>query len=210
MAELFLRLQKGEPLRAADKRNAIRGPVRTAVAERLARHRVFPLLGVKDKRQAWQEFAAIALLLAVEGGPCSLKGADLNDLYADQSFDSNGPALEMAENLLEDLALVAESGPGIIRTRWGFVDLYLCLMRLRTNGQLVDPRRMLDVFRSFEAERMEGGAKINEARTSFSNPDLADDPADLDESLNVKPDMLVYIQAFARDGATKENVLPKI
>ena len=36
--ELFLRLQKGEPLRSAEKRNAMAGPVRDFVVDRMAKH----------------------------------------------------------------------------------------------------------------------------------------------------------------------------
>ena len=36
--ELFLRLQRGEPLRAAETRNAIAGPIRDFVVERMASH----------------------------------------------------------------------------------------------------------------------------------------------------------------------------
>jgi hypothetical protein len=123
VAELFLRLQRGEPLRAAEKRNAILGPVRDFVANRLARLPVFPNLGIPDRRFTWHELGAIALLLTIRSGPTTLKGADLNDLYEDQGFEPDGEQAELTIKWLSQLDAVAQISPGAITTRWGFVDL---------------------------------------------------------------------------------------
>jgi hypothetical protein len=205
VAELFLRLQKGEPLRAAEKRNAIQGPVRSFVADTLSRHRVFPLLGVKDNRFAWHEFASIALLLTISDGPASLKGADLSDLYGERGFDSQGETAVRTANVLELLAQVAESKPGAIKTRWAFVDLLVCLLRIeKLNFRPVD---LLEAFLAFEDERVSAQARIAEIRANLSNPDLPEDPDELQSDVpDIRPDMLAYVQAFSREGATKENV----
>ena len=48
--ELFLRLQRGEPLNAAEKRNAMAGPVRDFVANILARHSVWNTTAIRSAR----------------------------------------------------------------------------------------------------------------------------------------------------------------
>jgi hypothetical protein len=208
VAELFLRLQRGEPLRAAEKRNAILGPVRDFVANRLATLPVFSHLGIPDRRFTWHELGAIALLLTIRGSPTTLKGADLNDLYEDQSFDPNGKTAELTIQWLSQLDSVAKVSPGVITTRWGFVDLLLCLMRLGQEGHTWTGQDVMDFFLDFEAERKEAATRLAELRAEVSELD----PSEMDaqeavlELPSVKSDMFSYVQAFSREGATEENV----
>lgn len=208
VAELFLRLQRGEPLRAAERRNAILGPVRDFVADQLAALPVFPHLGIPDRRFTWHELGAIALLLTINGGPTTLKGADLNDLYEDQTFIPNGEKGQRTIHWLSQLDAVAEESPGAITTRWGFVDLLLCLMRLSQEGYTWTGQDVMDFFLDFEAERKEAATLLSELRAEVSELD----PSEMDaqeavlELPTVKPDMFSYVQAFSREGATEENV----
>jgi hypothetical protein len=208
VAELFLRLQAGEPLRAAEKRNAILGPVRDFVANRLATLPVFSHLGIPDRRFTWHELGAIALLLTIRGGPATLKGADLNDLYEDQGFDPNGETARLTIQWLNQLDAVAQISPGAITTRWGFVDLLLCLMRLDQEGTTWTGQDVMDFFLAFENERKEAATRLAEFRAEVSELD----PSEMDaqeavlELPAVKPDMFSYVQAFSREGATEENV----
>jgi hypothetical protein len=208
VAELFLRLQKGEPLRAAEKRNAILGPVRDFVANHLAALPVFPHLGIPDRRFTWHELGAIALLLTIRDGPTTLKGADLNDLYEDQSFDPNGEKANLTIHWLSQLDAVAQKSPGAITTRWGFVDLLLCLVRLEQEEQPWTGQDVMEFFIDFEAERKEAATRLAEFRDEMSELD----PSEMNvqqaarELPALKPDMFSYVQAFSREGATEENV----
>lgn len=208
VAELFLRLQRGEPLRAAEKRNAILGPVRDFVAGRLARHPVFSHLGIPDRRFTWHELAAIALLLTIKEGPSALKGADLNDLYEDADFDRGGAKATATVEGLDALGEVARVRSGYIMTRWGFVDLYLCLMRTRTEGDVIEPSTVMQFFVEFEIERKEAATQLAELRAEVSELELSDVEAQqtVVELPQVEPDMFTYVQAFSREGATEENV----
>jgi hypothetical protein len=208
VAELFLRLQKGEPLRAAEKRNAILGPVRDFVANDLATLPVFPHLGIPNRRFTWHELAAIALLLTIREAPTTLKGADLNDLYENRSFDPNGEKAELTIHWLSQLDVVAQQSPGVITTRWGFVDLLLCLMRLEQEGQSWTGQEVMGFFIDFEAERKDAATRLAEFRDEMSEID----PSEMDvqeaarELPALNPDMFSYVQAFSREGATEENV----
>lgn len=208
VAELFLRLQRGEPLRAAEKRNAILGPVRDFVANRLATLPVFPDLGIIDRRFTWHELGAIALLLTIRDGPATLKGADLNDLYEDQGFDPDGEMAELTIRWLSQLHTVAQVRPGEITTRWGFVDLLLCLMRLDQDDVAWTGRDVMDFFLDFEAERKEVATRLAEllAEVSELDPSEMDAQEAVLELPSVKSDMFSYVQAFSREGATEENV----
>ena len=77
--ELFLRLQRGEPLNAAERRNAMRGPVRDFVANKLAQHDLWSNTGIRPARFGLAEHSAIVLALAKAKGSTSLRGADLQN-----------------------------------------------------------------------------------------------------------------------------------
>lgn len=208
VAELFLRLQRGEPLRAAEKRNAIRGPVRDFVANTLSKHPVFPNLGIPDRRFTWHELAAIALLLTISDGPSTLKGADLQDLYDDAEFDPAGAHAVRTTSTLTRLNETAKVSPGTIATRWGFVDLFLCLQCFDDADTPAPPDRVMEFFVAFETERKEAATRIAEFRAEVSELDLAEVEAHeaVVQLPEVKPDMFSYVQAFTREGATEENV----
>ena len=117
--EFFLRLQKGEPLNAAERRNAMIGPVRDFVATQLAEHRLWETTGISSRRFGIHEHSAIALALVKAGEPTSLKGADLERLYEDQDFEPDGETARGTLALLDALHKISRSKPRVLRTRWG-------------------------------------------------------------------------------------------
>ena len=205
--ELFQRLQKGEPLNAAEKRNAMDVPVRRFVAESLACHRVWPETGLKNRRHAWDEMSAIALALVKANGPTGLKGADLLVLYEDVSFDALSEISDQTLALLEQLYEVAAVDRGRLRTRWGIVDLLLSLKRLGDEGTRLTPETVMNFFSTFEAERQQATAALSDLRSTVV--ELAVSEVGSEERLElpeIVPDMLTYVGAFAREGATRDNV----
>ena len=209
VAELFLRLQQGETLRAAERRNAIQGPVREFVRHRLVLMPVFTNMGIADRRMTWHELAAIALLLTIAGGPTTIKSADLKELYEDIDFNATGREAEATVQALSELNEIAVVRPGTITTRWGFVDLILSLRRLRNEKVDWEPATVMEFFVRFEEERKNAATRLSEFQAEVlefdpSNPDasaaLPDLPADL------MPDMFTYVGAFAREGAIEYNV----
>ena len=204
--ELFQRLQKGEPLNAAERRNAMLGPVRNFVANEMANHPLWPETGLRSKRFGWHEMSAIVLALVCTDGPTSLKGADLFALYEDGSFDPEGPIAKRALNLLSRLKSIAETERGMLRTRWGVVDLLLSLMRLEAAGDIPDPHKIREFFQNFEEERRAGAAELSDLRSAVMG--LAVDQVEEEERElpSIEPDMLTYLTAFTREGASEANV----
>ncbi|MEU8342347.1 DUF262 domain-containing protein [Spirillospora sp. NPDC048832] len=196
--ELFLRLQEGVSLNNAEKRNAVTGLVRDFVHRLAEEHPLFPLLsGQPNKRFYWQELGAIALRLELAGGPADLKSADLDTLYKDTTFDLNGPAANKCTATLDFMARIARSDPGKIRTRWGFVDMYLALRVLLEEHNLEGrEEEILQSHLDLESERLEAAGALDELLTpdeyGTTDPD--------------KIDLFNYISAFSREGATRRNV----
>ena len=205
--ELFLRLQKGEPLNSAEKRNAMDGPVRDFVANTMVRHRLWQLTGLSARRFGIHEHAAIVLALVRERGPTALKGVDLEALYQVETLDPKGQEAQRTIALLDLLSDIASFGERAIRTRWGLVDLSIAVMRLQDDGQPVPPKATMQFFRAFEVRRREVATVLDELQTELVEKTLDDDAAG--ESIDLPPiekDMLAYHLRFAREGATEENV----
>lgn len=205
--ELFLRLQRGEPLRSAETRNAIAGPIRDFVVERMADHPFWSLTGIREARFGYHEHSAILLAIVMNGGPTALKGPDLQALYETTRFDPNGTFATQSLDLLDELQSIASLGQGIIKTRWGLVDLAIAIMRLKSEVKSAPPQTVMDCFRSFEDLRRDVAASLSDLQSELVEKAL-DDESD-DESLqlpDISPEMLTYHLAFTREGATQENV----
>lgn len=206
--ELFLRLQEGEPLNAAEKRNAMAGPVRDFVADELVQHPLFGSLGIRQRRYNWHELAAIAVLLVRAEGPTTIKGADLHELYDDGDFDPEGAVANRVRSLFGHLTDITQQDPGAVKTRWGFVDLLLCIMRLEAEGHGWDPVEVSSFYTNFEDERKDASTRLAEWRAEVSEigPGTQVEREPVPTPPDVEPDMFVYVQSFAREGATKMNV----
>ena len=205
--ELFLRLQRGEPLNAAERRNAMSGPVKEFVAGRLATHSLWAETGMRSARLGLHEHSAIVLALVLNGGPTALKGADLYRLYELNDFNPDGPIANRTIRLLDNLREIASFERGAIRTRWGLVDLSIVLMRLENDGSILKPDQIMDFFKKFEEDRRSVGVKLGDLQTKLV--ELSDDdgpPPDEIEFSQIPSDMLSYYLAFAREGATQENI----
>ena len=204
--ELFLRLQKGEPLRAAEKRNAVAGPVRDFVAGSLARHSLWPKSGIRESRYGWHEHSAIILALARSGGPTGLKGADLQQLYEVDDFDPLGSDASLAKYLLDTLEKINDAGQENIRTRWGIVDLSITLIKFRVNNLDVSPAKIMKFYEEFESERRRVSQILSDLQTEVIELSVDEDYLSNEVELpQIQRDMFEYYMAFSREGATKEN-----
>lgn len=205
--ELFLRLQKGEPLNPAERRNAIPGSVRDFVADTLAKHRVWDDTRIKPNRGAREEISAIVLALVMSHGPTGLKSADLESLYEEGEIEPSGDIAARTLTLLDTLYEIARVEPGTLRTRWGIVDLSLSIMRIEEENMIVSPQSIMEFFQEFETERREATTELADLRSTVVDLSASESPSDLLLELpTIKLDMLTYVNAFSRDGATRDNI----
>ena len=209
--ELFLRLQKGEPLKAAERRNAIAGPIRDFVANTLALHSFWPKSGIREARLGWHEHSAIVLALALQDGPTGVKGADLQQLYSDQDFDPGGAAADRAVRVLSTLDRLEDAtGEVLVRNRWAVVDLAVVVMRLDREDRPIDSEGLAVFFQEFEAERLRVGRELRNLQTEVIELSTEESGNDLTIYLpSAAPDMLAYYLAFSREGASKESVVKR-
>jgi hypothetical protein len=126
--EMFLRLQNGTTLKAAEKRNAMPGRMGDFVRE-LTRHPFFVRLPFPNYRFTHDELAAQMTLLELEGGPADVRSRRLERMYEEhREFDFNGLP---ARKVRRTLDLLARSLPGPITALQKTTALSLYLMTSR-------------------------------------------------------------------------------
>lgn len=94
--ELFVRLNSGKPLTAAERRNAMGGVVPGLVREIRSSQFFETCVAFSSRAGSHEQAAAKLLLLAAVGGPVNLKRAQLDDLYERGKVASEVSFLEKA------------------------------------------------------------------------------------------------------------------
>jgi len=144
--EMFLRLQNGTTLNAAEKRNAMRGNMKDFVRD-LSQHEFFQRCGFKNHRFAHDLIAAQMVHANLEGKPCSVKSAELNKMYEkNENFDSIG---KEAKNIKKTINLLRDAFPEKTPelTKLTSLSLFLIFSYLRENFDLKN--RITEIGRWF-------------------------------------------------------------
>jgi hypothetical protein len=106
--EMFLRLQNGTTLNAAEKRNAMSGRMKDFVRE-VSQHDFFKMCGFKNHRFAHDLVASQMIRIALAGQPCAVKNADLVKMYEqNEDFDNKSSA---AKHILRTLDILLKAFP---------------------------------------------------------------------------------------------------
>lgn len=159
--EMFLRLQNGTTLNAAEKRNAMNGNMKTFVRD-LALHPFFLNCGFKNNRFAYDLVASQMVRVSIAGKPCSVKNSDLVKMYEqNQAFDGNGKLGKQIKRTLDFMQQVfPDKTPEL--TKLTSLSLFIVFLYLRENFY-VDGRvsELREWFINFETMR-----KADEARPS--------------------------------------------
>ena len=151
--DMFLRLQNGTTLKAQEKRNAMPGAMRDFIKS-LSEHAFFEKCRFSNSRYTYDLVAAQLTRLELAGGPVSIRNADLNRMYADNtSFDASGPKARKVRRVLDFLGRAfPEKTPEL--ERYNVVTLYCIASSLLESyvHQGLEPK-LRDWFLSFETER---------------------------------------------------------
>jgi hypothetical protein len=151
--EMFLRLQNGTTLKAQERRNAMPGQMRTFVRG-LAAHPFLENCGFANSRFNFDLVAAQITALELNGGPCNIKNANLNAMYAEhQGFDVTSTKAKKVRRVLDYLLeCFPEKSPEL--ERFSVISLYAlvshCLERYAMSGRHAQLREW---FLAFEAAR---------------------------------------------------------
>jgi hypothetical protein len=153
--EMFLRLQNGTSLNAAEKRNAMKGKMKEFVRQ-LARHEFFNNCGFKNHRFAYDLVAAQMVRVAMQGKPCGVNTPELKKMYENnENFDING---ELAKQIRKTLDFMIKAFPEKTPelTKLTALSLYAIFMYLMKNYDIKNRlNEISDWFIKFETWRKE-------------------------------------------------------
>lgn len=164
--EMFVRLQNGSTLKAAEKRNALPGNMKYFIRE-LAEHRFFKVCGFENKRFQFDHVAAQCMLLEMNSGPRNIKNADLEKMYLEnQSFDKNSDNAKKVNKTFNFLRRIfSEKTPEL--KRFNVISLYLLVSMLLEKYAVSDLEEEISKwFINFESNRSEELDKPEDERNS--------------------------------------------
>ena len=171
--DMFLRLNKGTPLSAAEKRNAIRGEMRDANKE-LAKHKFFKIkINFNPKRFAVDAVCAQLTLLTIERGSTDTKGRQLRTMYEKNRKYSdktkNNRTIKGILNLMNNIFPQKET----YMKKYSISSFYFFLKELIENFVIkkISKTEFYKFFTEFETERQNNN-RISEDST-YCDTDLS-------------------------------------
>ena len=166
--EMFFRLNNGETLTAAEKRNALPGQMKEFVKE-LAMHPFFQNVAFKNTRYAFDQVCAQMTLLELVGEPCDTKARALEKMYREQvKFDKNGSVAKKIKRVLNFLDNAFPEKMPELRKQ-NVVSLYLLISELMEKYAISGREATLrEWYIQFESDRRVEQDKDEDER----DPDL--------------------------------------
>jgi 5-methylcytosine-specific restriction endonuclease McrA len=162
--EMFTRLNNGETLTTAEKRNAMPGDMKDFVRE-LAFHPLFGKVPFKNTRYAFDQVCAQMTCLELASGPTDTKARDLERMYKDHiKFDRNARTARKIKRVLNFLDnAFTEKTPELGKEN--VVSLYLLASELVEKYAMSGKETTFrEWFINFEKERREERNKPEDER----------------------------------------------
>lgn len=170
--DMFLRLNKGTPLSAAEKRNAIRGEMRDAV-KNLAKHKFFKSkINFSASRFSVDAVCAQLTLLFIHGGATDTKGRELNELYKHyKKYPEKTKNSKELNNTLTFFDKVFKKKESYLK-KYSISSFFLLYQDLKKNYTIANlrPEQFYKFFTEFETSR-------------HKNNNLAEDSTNFDKEL---------------------------
>ncbi len=195
--DLFLRLQEGESLTPAEKRNAMLGNMRDFVSD-LAEHPVFKVVSKKNKRNLYDDWIAHVVCLEISGGSSDIKAEDLRKMYEGRrKFDKDSKEAKKIKGVLNYFKKSFDEETPEMDIKWGFVDYYFLISSLMDDYILINKEKEFGEFYiGFESNR----------RDADDPSVLIKEPLDGSNQDDWNMDLYRYIEAFTRSGGTKKSI----
>ncbi len=117
--DMFIRLQSGMPLNAAENRNAISGPIRDFVRNVASTHQLITdSIAFPNRRFAHDEIVAQMLMIEINGGPAPVTSSRLRAMYENGSrFNERSASASKFKRVLNFLAQsFPEKSPELTKT----------------------------------------------------------------------------------------------
>ncbi len=164
--EMFVRLQNGTTLKAAEKRNALPGNMKDLIRN-ISTHKFFESVGFQNKRLDYQQISAQCMKLELEGEATNIRNTDLEKMYLNNvDFDLEGREAKKIERTLNFLTKAfPEKTPELKKV--SVTTLYLLTSMLLEKYAVSGKERDFgNWFIDFESRRMQEMRKPEEERNN--------------------------------------------
>ena len=164
--EMFVRLQNGTSLKAAEKRNALPGNMKYFVRD-LAQHDFFKLCGFDSKRYDYDQVAAQCTALELNGGPCNIRNVELEKMYIEgENFDKESAEAKKIYKVFNFLKTVFQEKTPELK-KFNVISLYLLSsILLEKYARFENPQKLAKWFIDFETKRLQETEKPEDERDS--------------------------------------------
>jgi hypothetical protein len=155
--EIFLRLQNGTPLNAAEKRKALPGEMKTIVAA-LAEHAFFEeLCGFSSKRFGYEDAAAKVLHLLLRGTLTDIREGSIRATYEQwKTIEPDNPEVATLKKAMNFLRKAFKGKPNPKFKKFSAISLlYLTVELLESYDLQKYPSEFGEAYLKFEAKRAE-------------------------------------------------------
>ena len=191
--ELFWRLQQGSTLNSAEKRNCMPSVLGDHVRSMSRNHSFFRNSGCSftHVRHRADEICTYAFALEISGATNDLKAPNLKNLYESHKSGVPQTILSKVNRNLNYLNKMLDEEPKCLKTKWGFVDVYLLVSKQKR--KIGKPKDFVQRYLSFESRRREYNSDpsklVSKKKPSARDKRLYD-----------------YISAFNSGGSTAKNI----
>jgi hypothetical protein len=189
---LFGRLQEGEPLVPAEKRNAIISKVGSLIDNFAINHNFFTKSRIAAERFKRQDYFAHAVALIAYKNTSPLKAALLLRLYLDKDLALSQENQKTIANVLDVMSDIDLNCVARIYKKYHFIDVFWYLHRNAGRLSQIDVKTFADSYDELERKRLAVG-----------------DPEVLISGSSVSPEnraLYTYYVAFKYSGAESENI----
>lgn len=153
--DMFLRLQNGTPLNAAEKRRALPGNMRSVVAK-LADHKVFELCAFKNHRYAFEDVVAKVLHLTLYAGITDIRQGSIRKTYdANRLIADSHPAVRKMKGAFNFLGRAFKNSPNPKLKKYSIISLTFLVSELLERYNLNSyPQQFSESYLKFETRRI--------------------------------------------------------
>lgn len=150
---LFGRLQLGEILKPAEKRNAILCKVGNDIDTLATTHKFFVSSKIPKERFNQQDFLAHALTLISYNNSFDLKADLIQRMYLDKSLDWSFEELQKIDIVLDTMFEIDSRSKKRINKKFWFLDIFWFLYQNLKPSSIIDYIGFANKFDMFEQER---------------------------------------------------------
>ncbi len=194
---LFGRLQEGEPLVPAEKRNAIISTLGHLIDNFAMNHSFFTNSRIPANRFKRQDYMSNALALILYKNAESLKAELLLKMYLDKSLVVSQAQQKKIAIILDKLAEIDSNSSTRIYKKYHFTDMFYFLFENYSRISQMNPKLIAKKFDKFEQQRL---ANYNKPELLIENRQPTPEEKDLYE----------YIIAFRYNGAEPESITTRL